>query len=169
MDSMSRWESYNSPSGLTASVVPSLVSAWRTSGATDGSDWSRIEVPLLSCGNWGGNGLHLRGNIEGFVRAASELRERRTVTALYCDVLDSVPLGERLDDGELHEADEQIEQPVPRDQRAHVERIDGRFGQNFRHIFKGLHPPVFSLVIGHNTGGHNYGWVCPGISIRRDP
>lgn len=36
-------------------------------------------------------------------RSASELRERRTVTALYCDVVDSVPLGERLDDEELHE------------------------------------------------------------------
>jgi uncharacterized protein len=34
-------------------------------------DWSRITVPLLSAGNWGGHGLHLRGNIEGFVRAAS--------------------------------------------------------------------------------------------------
>jgi len=35
------------------------------------ADWSRIKVPLLSCGNWGGQGLHLRGNVEGFVRAAS--------------------------------------------------------------------------------------------------
>jgi uncharacterized protein len=34
--------------------------------------WDKIAVPLLSCGNWGGNGLHLRGNIEGFVRAASK-------------------------------------------------------------------------------------------------
>jgi predicted acyl esterase len=34
--------------------------------------WSRIKVPLLSAGNWGGQGLHLRGNVEGFVRAASE-------------------------------------------------------------------------------------------------
>lgn len=30
-----------------------------------------VTVPLLSCGNWGGHNLHLRGNIEGFVRAAS--------------------------------------------------------------------------------------------------
>lgn len=36
------------------------------------ADWSKIKVPLLSAGNWGGNSLHLRGNIEGFVRAASE-------------------------------------------------------------------------------------------------
>jgi uncharacterized protein len=34
-------------------------------------DWSRIAVPLLSAANWGGQGLHPRGNFEGFVRAAS--------------------------------------------------------------------------------------------------
>ncbi len=34
-------------------------------------DLSRIEVPLLSAGNWGGIGLHLRGNIEGYLRAGS--------------------------------------------------------------------------------------------------
>ncbi len=34
-------------------------------------DWSKVTVPLLSCGNWGGHGLHLRGNIEGFMRSAS--------------------------------------------------------------------------------------------------
>ncbi|MCB2190486.1 MAG: CocE/NonD family hydrolase [Deltaproteobacteria bacterium] len=36
------------------------------------TDWSRVKTPLLSAGNWGGQGLHLRGNTEGFVRAASE-------------------------------------------------------------------------------------------------
>ncbi len=35
-------------------------------------DWSKITVPLLSAANWGGQGLHLRGNFEGFVRSASE-------------------------------------------------------------------------------------------------
>jgi predicted acyl esterase len=34
-------------------------------------DWSRVVVPFLSAGNWGGHGLHLRGNTEAFVRAAS--------------------------------------------------------------------------------------------------
>jgi predicted acyl esterase len=34
-------------------------------------DWSRITVPLLSAANWGGQGLHPRGNFEGFLRAAS--------------------------------------------------------------------------------------------------
>jgi uncharacterized protein len=31
----------------------------------------RIEVPFLSAGNWGGLGLHLRGNVEAFERASS--------------------------------------------------------------------------------------------------
>ena len=34
-------------------------------------DLSRINVPLLSTANWGGQGLHLRGNVEGFVGAAT--------------------------------------------------------------------------------------------------
>jgi hypothetical protein len=33
--------------------------------------WDAIHVPLLSAGNWGGHGLHLRGNIEGFTEASS--------------------------------------------------------------------------------------------------
>jgi len=33
---------------------------------------SRIEVPLFSAGNWGGPGMHLRGNIEGFLGVASK-------------------------------------------------------------------------------------------------
>ncbi|MPZ72911.1 MAG: CocE/NonD family hydrolase [Nitriliruptorales bacterium] len=35
------------------------------------ADWKTVDVPLLTAGNWGGQGLHLRGNIEGFVRAAA--------------------------------------------------------------------------------------------------
>jgi putative CocE/NonD family hydrolase len=35
-------------------------------------DWSKVTVPLLSSANWGGQGLHPRGNFEGFVRAASK-------------------------------------------------------------------------------------------------
>ena len=32
----------------------------------------RIEVPVLSAANWGGAGMHLRGNVEGFCRAGSK-------------------------------------------------------------------------------------------------
>ncbi len=34
--------------------------------------WENINVPLFSAANWGGQGLHPRGNFEGFVRAASK-------------------------------------------------------------------------------------------------
>ena len=34
--------------------------------------WSKVKVPLLSAANWGGQGLHPRGNFEGFMRAASK-------------------------------------------------------------------------------------------------
>ena len=36
------------------------------------ANWERITVPLLTAANWGGQGLHTRGNFEGFTRAASE-------------------------------------------------------------------------------------------------
>jgi predicted acyl esterase len=34
--------------------------------------WDRVTTPVLSAANWGGQGLHPRGNFEGFVRAASQ-------------------------------------------------------------------------------------------------
>ena len=34
--------------------------------------WDKVTVPFLTAANWGGQGLHLRGNFEGYVRAASE-------------------------------------------------------------------------------------------------
>jgi uncharacterized protein len=33
--------------------------------------WDKITVPLLTAANWGGQGLHPRGNFEGFVRSKS--------------------------------------------------------------------------------------------------
>lgn len=35
-------------------------------------DWSKVTAPLLSAANWGGQGLHPRGNFEGFLRAVSK-------------------------------------------------------------------------------------------------
>jgi predicted acyl esterase len=35
-------------------------------------DYSKIKTPFLSAGNWGGIGLHPRGNFEGFLQSASE-------------------------------------------------------------------------------------------------
>jgi hypothetical protein len=34
--------------------------------------WEKINVPLLTAANWGGQGLHPRGNFEGYVRSASK-------------------------------------------------------------------------------------------------
>jgi predicted acyl esterase len=53
-------------------------------------DWDRITVPFLSASNWGGQGLHPRGNVEGFVRAASadkwlEVHGREHWTHFYTD------------------------------------------------------------------------------------
>jgi uncharacterized protein len=36
------------------------------------ADFTKISVPLLSAANWGGVGLHSRGNFEGFLQAASK-------------------------------------------------------------------------------------------------
>ena len=34
-------------------------------------EWSKVKAPFLSAANWGGQGLHTRGNFEGFMHAAS--------------------------------------------------------------------------------------------------
>ncbi len=36
--------------------------------------WDNVTVPVLSAANWGSAALHLRGNVEGFVRANTEQR-----------------------------------------------------------------------------------------------
>lgn len=44
---------------------------------------SDIQVPLLSVANWGGILLHLRGNVEGYTQAGSELKYLRFVTGRH--------------------------------------------------------------------------------------
>lgn len=46
-----------------------LADAWWQSRAIR---WENVHVPILSAGNWGGAALHLRGNTEAFMRAATE-------------------------------------------------------------------------------------------------
>lgn len=74
--------------------------------ATDGGDWrevlprhplvddyhrvratdlDRVTVPLLSAGNWGALHLHLRGNIEGWRRAASQQKWLVVHTGTHID------------------------------------------------------------------------------------
>ncbi|MFZ3307741.1 MAG: CocE/NonD family hydrolase [Xanthobacteraceae bacterium] len=49
------------------------------SGAFRGSQaqWDKIEVPMFSVGNWSGVGLHLRGNTEAFMHAATPHKKMR--------------------------------------------------------------------------------------------
>jgi hypothetical protein len=49
------------------------------SGAFRGAQaqWDKITVPMLSVGNWSGMSLHLRGNTEAFMRAASKHKKLR--------------------------------------------------------------------------------------------
>jgi len=53
-------------------------------------DFSKINVPLLSAGNWGGQGLHPRGNFEGYLRSGSdekwlEMHGKEHWTEFYTD------------------------------------------------------------------------------------
>ncbi len=49
------------------------------SGALRGAQaqWDKITVPMFSVGNWSGMGLHLRGNTEAFMRAATPHKKLR--------------------------------------------------------------------------------------------
>lgn len=50
-------------------------------------DWSKVQVPLYSAGNWNGwmGAGHLRGNLEGFKRSASENKKLRVHTGDHQD------------------------------------------------------------------------------------
>jgi len=47
------------------------------------AQWDRITVPFLSVGNWTGFGLHLRGNTEAYMRAASKHKKLRIHTGSH--------------------------------------------------------------------------------------
>ena len=51
------------------------------------ADWGKVAVPLLSAGNWNGwlGAGHLRGNLEGFKRAASPYKKLRVHTGGHQD------------------------------------------------------------------------------------
>jgi predicted acyl esterase len=47
------------------------------------AQWDRITVPMLTVGNWTGFGLHLRGNTEAYMRAASPHKKLRIHTGSH--------------------------------------------------------------------------------------
>src|SRR3974390_3175077 len=80
--------------GRASQLIPN---AWQTntlhfwlsnnldSGAFRGAQaqWDKITVPMFSVGNWTGFGLHLRGNTEAFMRAASKHKKLRIHTGSH--------------------------------------------------------------------------------------
>src|SRR5262245_21699659 len=52
---------------------------WRQCSAR----WDQIKVPVYSVGNWGGFALHLRGNTEGYMNAASKHKKLRIHTGTH--------------------------------------------------------------------------------------
>ncbi len=94
------------------------------------ADLAAIEVPVLSCGNWGGHGLHLRGNVQGFLQAGSkqkwlELHGREHWTEFYTDY--GVALQKRFFDHFLKGEDNGWDrQPPITMQVRHVDRFQER-------------------------------------------
>jgi predicted acyl esterase len=87
-------------------------------------DWSKVTAPMLSAANWGGQGLHPRGNFEAFTQAASEQRWLEVHglehwTHFYTDY--GVRLQKRFFDHFLKGGDSWLAQPRVQLQVRHVD------------------------------------------------
>jgi predicted acyl esterase len=88
---MSNWFTAHLMHHLLGRASQHLPNAWQVntlhfwlannldSGAFRGAQaqWDKITVPMFSVGNWSGMGLHLRGNTEAFMRAATPHKKLR--------------------------------------------------------------------------------------------
>jgi predicted acyl esterase len=77
--------SQNIPNAWQVNTLHFWLSNNLDSGALRGAQaqWERITVPMFSVGNWTGFGLHLRGNTEAFMRAASKHKKLRIHTGSH--------------------------------------------------------------------------------------
>ena len=97
--------------------------------------WDKVTTPMLSAANWGGQGLHSRGNFEGYFRAASENKwlEVHGIehwTEFYTDY--GVSLQKRFFDHFLKGEDNGWgEQPKVQLQVRHPDRFEQRFEQDW--------------------------------------
>ena len=92
------------------------------------ADWPRVTVPFLSAANWGGQGLHPRGNFEAFTQAASrqkwlEVHGLEHWTHFYTDY--GVGLQRQFLDHFLHGADNGWDRSAP--VRLNIRHPGGRF------------------------------------------
>ena len=69
----------NLPNAWQANTLHFWLANNLDSGAFRGAQaqWDKITVPMLTVGNWSGMALHLRGNTEAFMRAASRHKKLR--------------------------------------------------------------------------------------------
>ncbi len=100
--------------------------------AARSANWDEVEVPLLSAGNWGGQGLHTRGNFEAFMRAAStqkwlEVHGLEHWTHFYTDY--GVELQQRFMGYFLKGEDNGWQEQPP--VQLQVRHADGNFSQRF--------------------------------------
>ena len=73
------------PDGWKVNTLDFWLSNNLDTGALRGAQaqWDKITVPMFSVGNWTGFGLHLRGNTEAFMRAASKHKKLRIHTGSH--------------------------------------------------------------------------------------
>jgi predicted acyl esterase len=71
--------SQNLPNAWAVNTLHFWLSNNLDSGAFHGAQaqWEKITVPMFTVGNWSGMALHLRGNTEAFMRAASKHKKLR--------------------------------------------------------------------------------------------
>jgi len=98
-------------------------------------DWSKVRVPFLSASNWGGQGLHPRGNFEAFTQAATnqkwlECHGIEHWTEFYTDYGREIQL--QFFDHFLKDADNGWQdRPRVQLQVRHVDRFEERFDDDW--------------------------------------
>jgi hypothetical protein len=143
-------------------------------------DWAKIEVPLLSAGNWGGQGLHLRGNVEGFVRSATEqkwleIHGLEHWTHFYTDY--GVGLQKRFFAHYLKDEDNGWDQEPPvRLQIRHLDRFEERLADtwplpNTNWTTLALDAGATTLASAASASDHSvdYDTTGPGVTFLQEP
>jgi predicted acyl esterase len=143
-------------------------------------DWSKVTVPFLSAANWGGQGLHPRGNFEGFARSASrekwlEVHGLEHWTEFYTDY--GVALQKRFFAHFLKGEDTGWrQQPRVQLQVRHVDRFVQRMESEWplartEWTKYYLHPADFSLSTepGNKAGSVTYDGFGDGITFLTPP
>jgi uncharacterized protein len=140
----------------------------------------RIELPFLSAGNWGGLGLHLRGNVEAFEHAASRQKwlEMHTDTHFASMYLpEAVALQKRFFDHFLKGEDNGWDRQPPliltiRDPRGLVRRNENewplartQWTRYYLDAEAGALSPVAPAIV-HKTDYEAFG---PGVTLRSSP